>query len=338
MTVQAQEFQFQAETRQLLDLMIHSLYTSKDIFLRELISNASDALDRLRFEALTNPALLEPDGKLEIRIDRDPQARTLTITDTGIGMSREEVIANIGTIAKSGTRELRERIKQGESAASLAESIGQFGVGFYSAFMVADKVSLITRRAGETTGAKWESAGEGAYTLSEAEKEGRGTSITLHLRPVDAGSGIEDFTDNWVISRIVKRYSDFVNYPIVVKEQRDEVEKDDDGKPKKDGKTTTVIEDKVLNSMKPIWVRPQSEVTAEEYAEFYRHISHDWGEPFKTIAVKAEGTIEYQALLFIPSKAPFDLFFQGPPTGLRLYAKRVMIMEQCEELLPVYLR
>lgn len=337
MTAKAEEFQFQAETKQLLDLMIHSLYTNKEIFLRELISNASDALDRLRFEALTDPTLLAGEDRYEIRLDADKDACTLSVSDTGIGMSRDEVIANIGTIAKSGTRELREKLKEGESAQALAEFIGQFGVGFYSSFMVADKVTLLTRRAGEQTATMWESSGDGTYKLAEAERPERGTTITLHLKPVDPDTGIEDFTDQWVLSRIVRRYSDFVGYPIICKFEREETGQERDSL-LKDGKPTYVIEDKTLNSMKPIWTRPQSEITAEEYADFYRHISHDWTEPFKTISLKAEGKIEYQALLFIPSKAPYDLFYHGAESGLRLYAKRVMIMERCEDLLPRYLR
>ena len=206
MIADVETFQFQAETTQLLDLMIHSLYTNKEIFLRELISNASDAIDRLRFEALTQPELLEDEPNFEIRLESDAQARTLTISDNGIGMSREEVIANIGTIAKSGTRELRERMKEGQSKEMLAEFIGQFGVGFYSSFMVADRVTLVTRRAGETEATHWESTGDGQYTLSDAERARRGTTITLHLRPVDADNGIEDFADQWTISRVIKKY------------------------------------------------------------------------------------------------------------------------------------
>ena len=270
-------FVFQAETKQLLELMIHSLYTNKEIFLRELLSNASDALDRLRFEALTNPELLAGDNTLEIRLDPNPQARTLTIHDTGIGMSRDELITNIGTIATSGTRQLLEQIRQeGKSAELVGALIGRFGVGFYSAFMAADKVTLVTRRAGEEIATQWESTGDGHYTLTPASKSQRGTSITLFLKPVDADSGIEDYTQSWVLSRIVKRYSDFVAYPIQLKEERDEVERDEQGLPKKDGKTKHVVEDKTLNSMKPIWTRSQSEVTEEEYADFYKHVAHDW--------------------------------------------------------------
>ncbi len=337
-TATVETLQFQAETRQLLDLMIHSLYSNKEIFLRELISNASDALDRLRFEALTNPELLAGDETLEIRIDADRKNRTLTISDNGIGMSREEVIANIGTIAKSGTREMVERLKQGESKETIAEMIGQFGVGFYSSFMAADRVTLVTRRAGETAATHWESTGDGTYTVEDAEKAGRGTTITLHLKPEDKDNGVDDFSDRWVISRIVRRYSDFVSYPIVLKAEKDP-EIEDLAKEKETGeKPEMPLEEKVLNSMKPIWTRPQSEVTEEEYKEFYRHISHDWTEPLKTISYRAEGRIEYQALLFIPSQAPYDLYYVASKPGLQLYVKRIQIMEKCEDLLPHYLR
>ena len=332
-----EEFQFQAETKRLLELMIHSLYTNKEIFLRELISNASDALDRLRFEALTAPEILDGDDRYEIRLETDQEARTLTISDTGIGMSREEIMANIGTIAKSGTRELREKAGGEQTSQMMAELIGQFGVGFYSSFMVAEKVVLITRRAGEKSATRWESIGDGTYQLAESEKSSRGTTITLSLKPVDSDQGIDDFTDQWVLSRIVKRYSDFVAYPIIHSRfEREETAAG--GELKKDSQPTYVLEDKTLNSMKPIWSRPQTEVAESDYADFYRHLSNDWTEPFKTIALKAEGTIEYQALLFIPSKAPHDLFYYAAQSGLRLYAKRVMVMERCEELLPRYLR
>ena len=325
---QEEVFQFQAETRHLLDLMIHSLYTNKEIFLRELISNASDALDRLRFEAITKPEMMEDDSKLEIRLEVDPTARTLTISDNGIGMSRQEVIDNIGTIAKSGTRELRQKIKEGASDEILNELIGQFGVGFYSSFMVADKVTLLTRRAVEEPATYWESTGNGEFTISEANKQKRGTSITLHLKPVDLESGIDDFTDKWILARTIKRYSDFVSYPIVYKDEREKAGAEEE----------TVVEDKILNSMKPIWVRPQSEVTDEEYAEFYKHFFYDTEAPWKTISARAEGRLEYQALLFIPSKAPRELFYHAFESGLRLHAKGVLIIEKCADLLPRYLR
>ena len=313
MAAQVETYQFQAETKQLLDIMIHSLYTTKEIFLRELISNASDALDRLGFESLTKPELTAEDSTKEIRLEVDRDARTLTISDSGIGMSREEVIEHIGTIAKSGTRELREKMREGASTSILEELIGQFGVGFYSAFMVADRVTLLTRRAGEQRATRWESTGDGQYTISDSEKPARGTSITLHLKPVDHEGGIEDYTDKWTLSRIVKRHSDYVNYPIL-------------------------FDGEALNSMKPLWTRPAIEVTENEYAEFYKHISHDFSDPLYRFAARAEGLLEYQALIFFPSKAPYDLFYHGFESGLRLYAKGVLIMEQCPDLLPHYLR
>jgi molecular chaperone HtpG len=331
-----EEHRFQAETKRLLDLMIHSLYTNKEIFLRELISNASDALDRLRFEALTDPTLLEENDRYEIRLETDKDARTLSVSDTGIGMSRDEVIANIGTIAKSGTDELRKGLETAPTAQMAADLIGRFGVGFYSSFMVADKVTLTTRKAGETTATRWESTADGSYLLSEAESDRRGTTVTLYLKPADSEIGIEDFTDEWALSRIVRKYSDFVTYPIIGKYIREEM--GNGSGLAQESSPTIVIEDKILNSMKPIWSRPQAEVSESEYADFYRHISNDWTPPFKTVTLKAEGTIEYQALLFIPSQAPHDLFYHAYQGGLRLYAKRVMVMENCAELLPGYLR
>ena len=333
--------QFQAETKQLLDLMIHSLYSNKEIFLRELISNASDALDRLRFEAITRPELMAGDEELKIRLEADREHRTLTIHDNGIGMNRDEVIVNIGTIAKSGTRELVERLKAGESKQSIAELIGQFGVGFYSSFMAAERVVLTTRRAGEEQATRWESTGDGTYQISDlpaSEREGRGTSITLYLKPEDRENGMDDFSDRWVVSRIVRRYSDFVGYPIVLKAEKDP-EIEDLAKEKETGeKPKMPMEEKVLNSMRPIWTMPQSEVTAEQYNDFYRHVSNDWTEPLKVIPYKAEGRIEYQALLFIPAAAPYDLYYVASKPGLQLYVKRVQIMERCEDLLPQYLR
>jgi molecular chaperone HtpG len=320
MTTNPETFQFQAEARQVLDLMIHSLYTQKEIFLRELISNASDALDRLRFESLSTPDLIDRDDKLEIIVEADPKAKTVTVHDNGIGMSRDEVVSNIGTIAKSGTRELLTSLKEKQSSEALSTLIGQFGVGFYSAFMVADRVTLLTRRAGDDKATQWESSGDGTYTINEARKLTRGTSITLHLKKFAEEDDVEDFTDKFVISRIVRHYSDFVAYPVYYKEH--------------DGKQ----DDKPLNSMKPIWTRARSEVTDDEYKEFYKHISHDWNEPMKIWSFRAEGRTEYQALLFVPSSAPMDLFYQTAKFGLHLYVRRVLIMEHCEELLPAYLR
>ena len=308
---------FQAETRELLRMMIHALYTDKDIFLRELISNASDALDRLRFESLTNDAILEGNQKLEIRLDADKTARTLTISDTGIGMTRDEVIAHIGTIAKSGTRELRAKLAEAGSAAQMKDLIGQFGVGFYSAFMVADKVRLLTRRAGTSKAVLWESDGLGEYTIADAEKPERGTAITLFLKPENRDEGMEDYTNDWKLSSIVRQHSDFINYPVIVKKEKG---------------------DETLNSMRPVWKRSPSEVRPEEYNEFYKHIAHDWVDPLKTIHFRAEGTFEYEALVYIPANAPYDLFYAGAETGLRLFASRVMIMDRCEDLIPTYLR
>lgn len=336
MAAQAEVLQFQAETKRLLDLMIHSLYTSKDIFLRELISNASDALDRLRFETLTRPELMDGDDKLEIRLDVNKEEKTLTISDNGIGMSHDEVITNIGTIAKSGTRELRERMAEGASKEQLAEMIGQFGVGFYSAFMVADKVVMITRRAGDTQAVRWESTGDGQYSLTAAEESKRGTSITLHLKPADTENGIEDYTDKWILARIVKRYSDFVSYPIVFTDRREGGDVSVEGEAPSE--KATIVEDKVLNTMKPIWTRPPAEVTAEESTDFYKHVFHSMEDPLDVIHVRAEGLLEYQALLFIPEKAPRDLYYHGTEVGLRLYAKGILIMERCESLIPNYLR
>src|SRR6478736_9760592 len=325
-------FQFQAETTQLLNLMIHSLYTQREIFLRELISNASDALDRLRFEALTNLELVEDGHKYEIRLKPDVAARTLTISDTGIGMSRQELIEHIGTIARSGTRELRKRMKESQSSQAVADLIRQFGVGFYSAFMVADKVTILTRRAGESNASLWESTGEGIYTLADAEKASCGIDIILHLKPVDLENGIEDYTDRWRLSIIVHKYSDFIAYPIIYEGPPQEPGEPED--PTKEIK----IETKTLNSMKPIWTRSRSEVSESDYNDFYKHLSNDWNAPLKVVPLKAEGTVEYEALLFIPSQAPHDLFYHGTEAGLRLYARRVMVIEKCEDLLPRYLR
>jgi molecular chaperone HtpG len=328
-TATTESFQFQAETTQLLDLMIHSLYSQREIFLRELISNASDALDRLRFESLKDPGLVEDGHKYEIRLKPDLAARTLTISDTGIGMGRQQLINDIGTIARSGTRELRKRMKESQSPEAASELIGQFGVGFYSAFMVADKVTILTRRAGETSASLWESTGNGAYTVAQAEKAGCGTDIVLYLKQPDPENGIEDYTDRWKLSMIVHKYSDFIAYPIIYEGPSQEPgEKEEDSK----------IETKTLNSMKPIWTRSRSEVSESDYNDFYKHISNDWTDPLKTLPLKAEGTVEYAALLFIPSRAPFDLFYQGSEAGLHLYARRVMVMDKCEDLLPHYLR
>ena len=334
---QPQRQEFQAEVKQLLDLMVHSLYSNKEIFLRELISNASDALDKLRFARLTQSGLSES-GELQVRIDADKPARTLTITDNGIGMTRDEVVRNIGTIAKSGTKEFLAAAKSARatksedpSAPVPPELIGQFGVGFYSAFMVADKITMVTRKAGEAAATAWESEGDGTYTLAEGSRDHAGTTITLHLKPVDEEHGLLDFTAEPVIRDIVKKYSDFVAYPIRMKVWRkaDKVEGSSE---------TQVFEDAVLNSQKAIWDRPQSEVSETEYHDFYRHLSHDWHAPLRTIPIKIEGTLEAYALLYLPAEAPFDLYSPEMKRGLQLYVKRVFIMDECRDLMPTYLR
>ena len=334
-----EQFEFQAETKKLLNLMISSIYSKKEIFLRELISNASDALDKLKFEALTKTQLLPKDTTLEIRIDADKKAYTLSIEDNGIGMTKNEVINNIGMIAKSGTEELIKKIQKKEhDKQQITEMIGQFGVGFYSVFMISDKVELITKKAGTSQAIKWISKGDGKYTIEECTKEKAGTLIILHLKKTDQEAGIQDFTDQYVLEDVIKKYSDFIHYPIQMKYETKEPEKDKDGKIIEGGKTKTVIEDKTVNSMKPIWSRPKKEVKKEEYNEFYKHIAHDWQEPLEKILYQAEGRIEYTALLFLPSKAPFDLFYQNYESGLQLYVKKILIMDNLEELLPKYLR
>ncbi|HSR66863.1 MAG TPA: molecular chaperone HtpG [Acidobacteriota bacterium] len=338
MAVKTETYEFQAETKQLLDIVIHSLYTDKEIFLRELISNASDALDRLRFEAVKKPELLDPEEELEIRLDPDSDSRTLTISDNGVGMSRKEVIDNLGTIAKSGTRDVIAKMKRAKNSEQAAQLIGQFGVGFYSAFMVADQVEVETRRFDQKTGTRWVSQADGTYTVETAQREQRGTSITLHLKPADSDEGLEDFSQSFLLERLVKRYSDFVAYPIKMRQRREVREKDEEGKPKEAGKTEIVYEDKTLNSMKPLWARPADEVKEEEYNEFYKHIAHDWEDPLARMTFRAEGVREYQSLLYIPSRAPFDLFFPDADYGLQLFARRVNIMDACRELLPRYLR
>jgi molecular chaperone HtpG len=312
---------FQAETRQLLDIVIHSLYSKKEIFLRELISNASDALDKLKLEALQDHALLDTDPLLEIELVPDSKARTLTVSDSGIGMTRDELIALIGTIAKSGTRELVEQLKAANPGDAAATLIGQFGVGFYSSFMVADRVEIVTRKAGSETATRWESTGDGTYTVSEASRFRRGTDIILHLKPVDPENGVADYTSAQVLRSLVTKHSDFVAHPIKLKETKD-----------------GVPEWTTLNSMKPIWTRSAAEVGEESYAEFYRHLSHDWQDPLDRIPLRAEGRLEYQALLFLPSKAPFDLYYRDQEYGLQLHVRRVLIMERCRQLLPPFLR
>jgi len=339
MTKAAETFKFKTEARQVLDLMIHSVYSNKDIFLRELISNSSDALDKRRFESVKHPELA-PQGELAVHISFDEQARTLTVADNGIGMSRDEVKDFIGTIAKSGAQEYLKAMRDRKEALNLPELIGQFGVGFYSTFMVADRVELLTRRAGEETATLWASAGDGKYTLSEASRDEAGTSVTLHLKSPDEEDGLKDYAKEWEIRGIIKHYSDFVAYPVYLAFERKEVERDEEGKPVPGAEEKTVIKEERLNSMKALWLRDKEEVTEDEYNEFYKHISHDWNDPLVRIQAKMEGTLEYRMLLYIPGKAPFDIMMPegARRQGLHLYIKRIFIMDDCQELLPDYLR
>jgi molecular chaperone HtpG len=332
MNAGVEQLEFQAEARQLLDLMIHSVYSNKDSFLRELISNASDALDKLRIDAFQNKDLDVDTSDLHIEIEADSDARTLTIRDNGIGMTREEVVALIGTLAKSGTAELRQQLREAKNEAASEELIGQFGIGFYSTFMVADKVELLTRKAGESEATRWESSGEATYTIESVEDAPQGTSVMLHLKPADAEDELHDYTAEWKIRNLVKKYSDFIAWPI-----RMEVERRTPA-PEDGGDEVVTIETETLNSMKALWARPKDEVSDEEYKEFYKHIAHAWDDPLEVISMKAEGTFEYQALLFIPSVAPFNLFDRDSKVGVELYVKRVFIMGDCDQLMPRYLR
>ena len=335
MNARVEELEFQAEARQLLDLMIHSVYSNKDSFVRELVSNASDALDKLRLEAYRDKDLDVDTSDLHIEIAVDKAARTLTIRDNGIGMSRDEVVGLIGTLAKSGTADLRKQLREAKNAhneAASEELIGQFGIGFYSAFMVADRIELLTRKAGETTGTRWESRGEGTYTIETVDDAPQGTSVTLHLKPEDAENELHDYTSEYKIRYLVKKYSDFISWPI-----RMDVEVNHPAT-EEGGESTVTVETQTINSMKALWAKPREEVSEEEYKEFYKHIAHAWDDPLEVITMKAEGTFEYQALLFIPSRAPMDMFNRDREQGVQLYVRRVFIMDDCDELLPPYLR
>ncbi|AZZ82487.1 molecular chaperone HtpG [Gordonia sp. CNJ-863] len=347
MSAQPEVHEFQAETRQLLDLMVHSIYSNKDSFLRELISNASDALDKLRLESLLDKDLDVDTSDLHITLVPDAEKRTLVVADNGIGMTRDEVVGLIGTLARSGTAELRRSLaearEKGVSDAAAEELIGQFGIGFYSTFMVAEKVTLVTRKAGETTGTRWESTGDGTYTIDDVPDAPQGTSVTLALKPADTEDHLYDYADKSKLRQLVKRYSDFIAWPIrmdvektvpVEKPESESESAEDDKAPE----TKTVIEAETINSMKALWAKSRSEVSEEEYHEFYRHVSHAWDAPLETITLQAEGTFEYQALLFIPTQPPFDLFMRDSKVGIHLYVKRVFIMDDCAELMPEYLR
>ncbi|MBB6115983.1 molecular chaperone HtpG [Rahnella inusitata] len=319
MSMKGQETRgFQSEVKQLLHLMIHSLYSNKEIFLRELISNASDAADKLRFRALSTPELYEGDGELHVRLAFDKEKRTLTLSDNGIGMSRDEVIDNLGTIAKSGTKAFLQSV--GSEQAKDSQLIGQFGVGFYSAFIVADKVTVRTRAAGASAdeGVFWESAGEGEYTLADIEKADRGTEITLHLREDQ-----DEFLDDWRVRSIISKYSDHIALPVEVETRNEE-----------DGTVTW----EQINKAQALWTRGKSEVTDEEYVEFYKHISHDFSDPLSWSHNRVEGKQEYTSLLYIPSQAPWDMWNRDHKHGLKLYVQRVFIMDEAEQFMPNYLR
>lgn len=330
MSTATETIEFQAESRQLLKLMIHSIYSNKDIFLRELISNASDALDKLRLESYQDKDLDVDTSDLHVELVIDKENRTLTVRDDGIGMSRDEVVDLIGTIAKSGTAELLAKLKETDPAAS-QELIGQFGVGFYSSFMVADTVTLVTRKAGDAAGVRWESTGEGSYTIEPVDDAPQGTAITLALKAEDAEDSLHDYANPATVRRIVKKYSDFITWPIRMTPEKPAPAEDAE-------EPEQTPEPETVNSMKALWARAQKDVTTEEYNEFYRHVSHDWQEPLETLRLAAEGTFEYQALLFLPHVAPMDLYMRDSRRGVQLYVRRVFIMDDCEALVPEYLR
>jgi molecular chaperone HtpG len=310
-----ERFEFKAEVKELLNLVINSLYSHKEIFLRELISNASDAIDKARYLSLTNSELNLTATEWKIKIVPDNNANTLTIIDNGIGMNREDAVNNLGTIARSGTKEFLETLKKVKETGDI-NLIGQFGVGFYSAFMVANKIEVISKKIGEDKAIKWQSTADGSFEVDSAEREGFGTTVILHLKDDD-----KDFIDEWRIKQIVKKYSDYIEYPIILITKKDKKE-----------------EEEVLNSRQAIWLKPKTEIKPDEYNEFYKHISHDFNDPLEVIHYKAEGTNEFTALLFIPSKKPFDIYYKSAKIGPALYVKKVQIMDACEDLIPIYLR
>ncbi len=335
-----ERYEFQAETKQLLDLMIHSIYTNREIFLRELISNGSDAIDKLHYEALTNRDLLEGDTEFSIRLAIDKDKKTLTVADNGIGMDKEDIKANIGTIARSGTKAFLERLKaekEDNENVSDKELIGQFGVGFYSAFMVAKAVTVLTRKAGTDTGYCWKSTGDGSYTLTECDVKHHGTAVVLELKD-EFTTGEDDFLDESRLSELVKKYSDYIRYPIMMNVTVKEVPKNEDGQPVEGAAPIEKTELKTLNSMQPLWTRNKSDIKDEEYADFFRHQFYEWEKPMEVFHTKAEGTVEYTALLFIPGSAPMNLYYSDYEPGIQLYSRHVFIMDKCKDLLPEYLR
>ncbi|MBI5099757.1 MAG: molecular chaperone HtpG [Nitrospirae bacterium] len=320
--------EFKTEVKQLLDLMIHSLYSHKEIFLRELISNASDAIDRARYEALTNSVIMENESGWQIKITADKEAGTLTVSDNGIGLTKDEMIEALGTIAHSGTKAFLSALQSREIKDN-PELIGQFGVGFYSSFMVSDKVAVISRKAGNDrrNGVKWESTADGTFTVEDVEKETKGTDVILQLKPDET-----KYLEEWEIREIVRKYSDYIEHPVVM-----EIEREKESELKK-GEKVKIREEETLNSGKAIWLKDKSAITEDEYNEFYKHISHDFSDPAKVVHFRAEGTSEFTALLYIPSRMPFDIYFKDYKFGPALYVKRVQIMDHCEQLLPLYLR
>jgi molecular chaperone HtpG len=326
-----EKFEFQSEAKQVLELMIHSVYSNPDIFLRELVSNASDAIDKLRIEGLKNDALsgLAKDGRITVRIEADK--RTVTISDNGIGMSRDELVSYLGTIARSGTKEFTRAVQEA-AASGNTDLIGQFGVGFYSSFIVADSVTVTAKRAGGEETWVWSSAGDGTYTVEPGDRSSNGVDVELHIKERGSDDGdtdelpgtFKDYLSEWTLRAIIKQYSDFVSYPIYVEVS---------GKEKKDD-----APEEPVNSMKALWIRPESEVSDEEYKEFYRHITHDWEDPMERVVYRAEGTTEFHALLYIPSRPPMDLFYREGKHGVQLYIRRVFIMNDCRDLIPEYLR
>ncbi len=323
-----ENLEFKTEIKQLLDLMIHSLYSHKEIFLRELVSNASDAIDKARYESLTNSSVLENEKEWKIKLSVDKEAGTLTVSDNGAGMTRAEITESLGTIAHSGTKDFLAAL-QSKEVKDNPELIGQFGVGFYSSFMIADRVTVMTRKAGsgDSRGIQWESAADGFFTVEDVDKKTKGTDVILHFKEDE-----KKYLDEWEIRNIVRKYSDYIEHPIVM-----DVEKEKDSELKK-GEKVKIKEEETLNSQKAIWLKDKTDVTDEEYREFYKHISHDFADPAKTLHYKAEGTSEFSALLYIPSKIPLDIYYKEYKMGPTLYVKRVQIMDHCEQLIPRYLR
>lgn len=328
-TVKPEKHEFKTEVNQLLDLVVHSLYSHKDIFLRELISNASDAIDKRRYQALTDKTLIDDSSEWKIKLIIDKSSNTLTIQDNGIGMSHEDLVNNIGTIAKSGTKEFLSKMKENKNDVNL---IGQFGVGFYSSFMVADKVEIISR-AGEEQAYKWISAGTGSYEIEPASRDKRGTDIILHMK-----DDCKNYLEEWELRQLIKKYSDFVEFPITMDIEREEPQLDEEGKPKEGTEPVKTIKEETLNSRQAIWAKAKQDIKKEEYHEFYKHVSHDFTDPLEIVHYRAEGTIEFKALLYIPSNPPMDLFLKEGHKGVHLYINRIFIMNDAKTLIPQYLR